>query len=259
MGFQWVSCVVNGYVATVVIDRSPVNALNAEVVAELSAVATQLATQSEIRAVIITGGGTKAFVAGADIHELQTMRGRDGYQLCSRGQACLQQLADLPMPVIAAINGFALGGGCELALACDLRVIAENAKIGLPEVNLGVLPGYGGTQRLSRLIATGKAKEMLFTGEMLTAAEACQIGLADRLVPAGQALEVAQQIAAKIQAKGPLAVRAIKKIVNAGLECPLPQGFFLEAQLQQQLFDTEDKNEGVQAFLEKRKPVFVGK
>ena len=195
----------------------------------------------------------------ADINELKDLDQRRGLSLALRGQAIFNKIANLPVPVIAAINGFALGGGCELSLACDIRIVAANAKIGVPEVGLGVIPGYGGTQRLPRLITPGKAKELIFTGEIIDAHEACRIGLAQSLVPEGQAVEEAKKLAKIIATKSPQAVRNEKKAINQGLECPLQQGLFIEAEILGEVFNSADKNEGMRAFLEKRPANFTGK
>ncbi len=241
----------------VTINHPPVNALNRQVMDELESKFDELLRDEEIGAVIITGAGDKAFVAGADISEFTTLTSANGEQFSSRGQATFQKIADFPAPVIAAVSGFALGGGLELALACDIRVMTENSRVGLPEVTLAVFPGYGGTQRLPRTIASGKAKEMIFTGDMIDAAEAYRIGLADHLVPPGEALTRARAIAEKILSRGPVAIRLAKKAVNGGLEQTLT--FKTEAKLFAQLCDTEDQKEGAAAFLEKRPPVYKGK
>jgi enoyl-CoA hydratase len=245
--------------AVVTINHPPVNALNKQVMDDLEKAFAELAEDKSVGAVIITGAGEKAFVAGADISEFPTLSSANGERLSRRGQLVFQQIADFPAPVIAAVNGFALGGGMELALACDIRVLAENAKVGLPEVTLGIFPGYGGTQRLPRFIAAGKAKELIFTGDMIDAAEAHRIGIADHLVPPGEALARAREIAAKILKRGPVAVRLAKQAVNQGLEQTLADGQKTEAWLFGKLCDTEDQKEGANAFLEKRKPVFKGK
>lgn len=245
--------------AVVTINRPPVNALNKQVVDELEEVFDALAAEAGIGAVIVTGSGEKAFVAGADIGEFPSLNSANGERLSRRGQLVFQKIADFPAPVIAAVNGFALGGGLELALVCDIRVVAENARLGLPEVTLGIFPGYGGTQRLPRLIAAGKAKELIFTGEMIDAAEAHRLGIADHLVAAGEAVNRAREIAGKILKRGPVAVRLAKQAVNKGLEQTLAEGLKTEAALFAALCDTEDQKEGARAFLEKRPPVFKGK
>lgn len=244
--------------AVVTITRPPVNALNREVMDALEATFEELA-RDDVGAVIVTGAGDKAFVAGADITEFPNLNSSNGEKLAKRGQEVFQKIADFPAPVIAAVNGFALGGGLELALACDIRVIAENAKVGLPEVTLGIFPGYAGTQRLPRLIPAGKAKELIFTGAMIDAAEAHRIGIADHLTGQGEALNTAREIAGQILKVGPVAVRLAKKAVNTGLDQTLAEGQKTEAKLFAELCDTEDQKEGAKAFMEKRPPQFKGK
>lgn len=245
--------------AVVTITRPPVNALNHEVIDALEAAFEELAGDETVGAVILTGAGEKAFVAGADINEFPTLTRANGEKLSRRGQEVFQKIADFPAPVIAAVNGFALGGGLELALACDIRVIAENAKVGLPEVTLGIFPGYGGTQRLPRIIAAGKAKELIFTGAMIDAAEAYRTGIADHLTPPGEALARAREIAVSILRAGPIAVRFAKQAVNKGFDQSLEEGQRTEAALFGELCDTADQKEGANAFLEKRPPQFKGK
>ncbi len=245
--------------AVVTINRPPVNALNHEVLDALESAFDQLADDRSLGVVILTGAGEKAFVAGADINEFPKINRTNGEKLSRRGQQVFQKIADLPVPVIAAVNGFALGGGLELALACDIRVITENARVGLPEVTLGIFPGYAGTQRLPRLIAPGKAKELIFTGEMIGAEEAYRIGLADHFTGVGEALEKARAIAGKILKAAPIAVRLAKTAVNKGLEQTLEEGQKTEAAFFAELCDTEDQKEGANAFLEKRPPVFKGR
>lgn len=256
---ELVQVTIEERLALVTINHPPVNALNRQVMDELEAVFKELDGNDSIGAVIVTGAGEKAFVAGADISEFPTLSSANGENLSRRGQLVFQMIADFPAPVIAAINGFALGGGLELALACDIRVAAGNAKMGLPEVTLGIFPGYGGTQRLPRFIAQGKAKELIFSGEMIDAAEAFRIGLADHLAAPGEALAKAKEIAAKILKRGPVAVRLAKQAVNQGLEQTLAEGQKTEAILFGKLCGTEDQKEGARAFLEKRPPRFKGK
>lgn len=245
--------------AMVTLNRPPVNALSQEVLDALEAAFGALAKDETVGAVILTGSGEKAFVAGADITEFPKLNSANGEKLSRRGQQVFQQIADFPAPVIAAINGFALGGGLELALACDIRVVAESAKVGLPEVTLGIFPGYAGTQRLPRLIGIGKAKELIFSGQMIDGAEAFRIGIADYLAPAGEVVNKAREIAAKILKVGPVAVRLAKQAVNEGLDQTLEEGQKTEARLFAQLCDTEDQKEGARAFLEKRPPQFKGR
>lgn len=245
--------------AILTINNPPVNPLTKDVLAELEKTVDELSTNDDVWALIITGAGEKAFVAGADIRQFPLLKQEDGRKMAQWGQQIFDKIAALKMPVIAAINGFALGGGCELAMACDIRVASENAKLGQPEVNLGVMPGYGGTQRLPRLVGLGKAKELIFSGETIDATEAYRIGLVDRLVPKGAALEEAIKLAQVILTRAPIAVRLSKEAIDKGWELPLSEGQQLEAELFGRTMDTEDKNEGATAFLEKRTATFKGK
>lgn len=245
--------------AIITICNPPVNALNSQVIDELEQILDELAGRSDIRAVIITGAGEKAFIAGADIQQFPHLTPVQGYELARKGQRVFDKIEALQLPVIAAINGFALGGGCELAMACDIRISGENAKLGQPEVNLGIIPGYGGTQRLPRLVGSGKAKELIFTGDAIDGREAYRIGLVDILVPSGEVLTHALSLSAKMQGKGPLAVTAAKKAINQGLDQTLTDGLELEAILFKNLCATEDQKEGARAFLAKQKPQFQGK
>jgi enoyl-CoA hydratase len=250
----------DGAVAIVTIDRPKVlNALNHETVGELHECFDNIKSDNSVRCVIVTGGGEKAFVAGADIAELAQLDVISGRALCDRGQALLFKIENLPQPVIAAVNGFALGGGCELAMACDIRLASENAKIGQPEVNLGIIPGYGGTQRLPRLVGLGKAKQLILTGDPVTAAEAHRIGLVDEVCPQADLMTKAKEMAQKISSKAPLALRAAKESANMALSVDTETGCRHEASLFANLCATADKNEGTNAFLEKRKADFRGK
>ncbi|MCB1161894.1 enoyl-CoA hydratase/isomerase family protein [bacterium] len=238
------------------------NALNAELLAELGEALDQLearAASGETRVLAVTGAGEKAFVAGADIGEIAPLRGAAGRTFAERGQAIFSRVENLPVPVIAALNGYALGGGCELALACHLRVAADTAVLGLPEVTLGVIPGYGGTQRLPRLVGPGRALDLILTGRMVKAPEALELGLVNRVVPAAELLDAVQALAAKLQAVGPLAQRAALEAVREGLQGTLAEGLAVEARLFGGLCDTADMVEGTAAFLEKRKAAFTGK
>ena len=235
------------------------NALNDETISELHQALREIFKDEQVRVVIFTGAGEKAFVAGADIGELRICNALAGHRKSINGQRLLYHIENMEQVAIAAINGFALGGGCELALACDIRIASENAKLGQPEVNLGLIPGYGGTQRLPRLVGRGKAKELIFTGDMVDAGEALRIGLVDRVVPQAELLKVARDLADKIASKGPLAVRSAKRAINLGLDVDLRSGCEYEASEFSAICASEDKSEGTSAFLEKRKPNFKGR
>ncbi len=244
----------------VTVDRPKVlNALNAHTVEEIGLVFAAARNDEAVKAVIVTGGGDKAFVAGADINELAQKTPMTGKETSERGQAIFSSIERFPKPVIAAINGFALGGGCELALACHIRIASEKAQIGLPEVTLGIIPGYGGTQRMARLLGKGKALELICTGDRIGAAEAERIGLVNKVVPADQLMSAAEEMARKIMARGPLAVRAAIEAVMNGSEMPFEEGQFLEATLFGLLCASEDTKEGMKAFLEKRQANFKGR
>src|SRR5881392_1860042 len=244
----------------VTIDRPKVlNALNAQTVEEIGEAFEKARDDENVKAVIVTGGGEKAFVAGADINELAKKTPITGKTTSERGQEVFSFTERFPKPVIAAINGFALGGGCELALACHIRIASEKAQIGLPEVTLGIIPGYGGTQRLTRLVGKGKALEIICTADRINAAEAERIGLVNRVVPADQLMPVAEELARKMASRGPVAVRCAIEAVMSGSEMPFEEGQFLEATLFGLLCATEDFKEGMAAFIEKRKADFKGK
>ena len=237
----------------VTIDRPKVlNALNAQTVAEIGSIFAEAREDDAVKAVIVTGAGEKAFVAGADINELATMNPISGKAIAEKGQRIFSSIERFPKPVIAAVNGFALGGGCELALACHMRIASEKAQMGLPEVTLGIIPGYGGTQRMARLLGKGKALELILSGDRIGAAEAERIGLVNRVVPADQLLSTAEELARKMASRGPLAVRAAIEAVMAGSEMGFEEGQTLEATLFGLLASTEDMKEGMAAFLEKR-------
>ena len=245
-------------VATV--DRpEKLNALDSEVLDGLAAAFDRAKSDDSVGALIVTGAGPKAFVAGADIGELSTMTPVSGRLHALRGQAVFGRLERLGKPSIAAINGFALGGGCELALACTLRIAAENARLGQPEVKLGIIPGYGGSQRLARIVGEGRAMELCLTGEPITAAEAHRIGLVNRVVPPGGAVAAAKEMAAKILANAPLAVAFTMDAIHHGLDLPLAEGLELEATLFGVCASTADMREGMDAFLTKRPAKFRGK
>ncbi len=242
------------------IDRPKVlNALNAQTVEEIGKVFDEARTDDTVKAVIVTGGGEKAFVAGADINELAQKNPFTGKETSERGQQILSRIERFPKAVIAAINGFALGGGCELALACQIRIASDKAQIGLPEVTLGIIPGYGGTQRMARLLGKAKALELILTGDRIQAEEAARIGLVNKVVPHDELMNEAEKMARTIMSRGPLAVRAAIEAVMSGSEMPFEEGQFLEATLFGLLAASEDMKEGMSAFLEKRKAEFKNK
>ena len=235
------------------------NALNMATMEELRAAFHDIKNDAAVRVVIFTGAGEKAFIAGADIGELAQQDAVSGKEYTHRGQNVLNLIENLGKPVIACINGFALGGGCEIAMACTMRLASENAKLGQPEVKLGIIPGYGGTQRLPRLVGKGNAMQMVLSGEMITAEEAHRIGLVNEVVPPGELIPRAEAIAAKIIANAPLAVQYAMEAVHKGMEMTLNEGLYLEALLFAVACSSEDKAEGTKAFLEKRAPEFKGK
>jgi enoyl-CoA hydratase len=246
-------------IARVTVNRpDKLNALNAIVIAELGDAVTRIETDAAVRGVIITGAGSKAFVAGADITELTEQGPTGGQNRSLVGQQVFRRLERCGKPVIAAVNGFALGGGCELAMACHLRVASDTAKFGQPEVKLCIAPGYGGTVRLPRLVGRARALELLLTGDMIDAEEARRIGLVNRVVPADRVLPEAEALLKSILANGPLAIRACLTAVDAGLEMSVDQALLLEAGYFGLLSATEDMREGTRAFVEKRRPGFKG-
>ncbi|MCL2337611.1 MAG: enoyl-CoA hydratase-related protein [Firmicutes bacterium] len=250
----------DGPVAILTINRpKQLNALNEETLLELDQAVDQLGNDSAVRVVIITGAGDKAFVAGADIAFMQKLAPLEAKEFSRLGQKVFSKIENLSKPVIAAVNGFALGGGCELAMACDIRIASENAKLGQPEVSLGLIAGFGGTQRLSRLVNPGLAKELLFTADAYDAATAQRIGLVNHLVPAGELLDFCKKMAGRIASRGPLALQMTKEAVNGGLGMDLEKAFTYEADLFGLAFATKDRDEGIAAFLEKRKADFTGK
>jgi enoyl-CoA hydratase len=245
-------------ILTVTINRADkLNALNRIVFSELNTVLSQLEENKEIKAAIITGAGQKAFVAGADISEFSNLAGKEGMELAKGGQDIFFKIENASKPVVAAVNGFALGGGCELAMACHFRIASEHAKFGQPEVNLGLIPGYGGTQRLVQLIGKGRAIELLMTGNMIDAATALQYGLVNYVVPAEELLPKTNNILQTIISKAPLAISRCIRAVNAVYDHG-KDGYDVEVKAFGECFETEDMKEGTAAFLEKRKPVFKG-
>jgi enoyl-CoA hydratase len=250
----------SGAVARIVLNRPKVlNALNRALFVDLDAALDELGGDAEVRAIVLTGAGEKAFAAGADISELAQVSAVEGQHLAANGQRVFSKLENLGKPVIAAINGFALGGGCELAMACTFRIASETARLGQPEVKLGLLPGYGGSQRLPRLVGKGAALKLLLTGEMIGAAEALRLGLVDEVVPAAELLPRVEALAGTIAGMAPIAVAQSIAAVHAGYDLPLDEALAHEAALFGLCCATEDKAEGTRAFLEKRAPLWKGK
>ena len=250
----------DGEIAVVYVDRQDkLNALNAEVIDEIGKVFAELAEDDDVRGVIITGAGEKAFVAGADIGELAKMDSLSGVEVSRQGQDVFRAIERFPKPVLAAVGGYALGGGCELALACHLRVASDNARFGLPEVGLGIIPGYGGTIRLARLVGLGRAVEMTLTGEMVDAEAAEAMGLVSSVVPRAELMEAAKKLMGTITKNGPVAVRMALESVYRALDSSTQEALDFEAHLFGLLASTEDMKEGMGAFLEKRTPEFKGR
>jgi enoyl-CoA hydratase len=250
----------DGPVAIVTVNRPKVlNALNTQTLDELRRAMLAFRYDDGVRAVVVTGSGEKSFIAGADINELAVQSPTGGREHALKGQHVLDLIENMGKPVIAAINGFALGGGCELAMACTIRLAAETARLGQPEINLGIIPGYAGTQRLARLVGRGRALELLLTGDQIPAAEAHRLGLVNRVVPAAELMAEARKLAATLAAKAPIAVRYILEAVNKGLQMPFADGQAFEATLFGLVASTEDMREGTAAFLQKRKAEFQGK
>ena len=252
---------VENAVATITLNRpSVLNALNAALLGELSAALGAVDADPTVRAVILTGAGEKAFAAGADIGELHAIESAvAGAHRARKGQALTLQIERMRKPVIVAVNGFALGGGCEIAMSGDIRIASENAKFGQPEVNLGLVPGYGGTQRTTRLVGRGMAMYLCLTGEMIDATEALRIGLVQKVVPLAGLMDEARRIAALIANKAPLAIEATKRAIDEGASLAMTEALALEALQFGQMMSTDDFREGTKAFLEKRKPAFKGR
>jgi enoyl-CoA hydratase len=260
MSFETLLCEVAGPIATVTLNRPKVlHALNAQVFDELEAVFTALRENAGVRVILLTGSGERAFAAGADIAELARTDAASGERLALRGQAVFRGIETCGKPVLALVNGFALGGGCELALACTLRIASENARLGQPEVKLGLIPGYGGTQRLPRLVGRAAALKLLLTGEIIGVAEAMRIGLVDEAVPAAGLLARGHALALAIVAMAPLAVAGCLEAVEQGADLPLDEALALEAAIFGRLSGSADKREGTAAFLEKRAPLWTGR
>jgi enoyl-CoA hydratase len=245
---------------TVTLNRpAKLNTLNGQMVEDLLACFRSIQGDQEVRVVILTGAGEKAFTAGVDIAELAGLSALSGKDFARRGHEALCSIESLGKPVLAAVNGYALGGGCEMAMACTLRLASENARFALPEVKLGLIPGYGGTQRLPRFIGRGRALELILSGEQITAQQACEIGLVNHVVPPAELIPAAENLARKIMANAPLALKYALEAVQHGLEMTLPEGLFLESNLFGLCCSTADMKEGTRAFLEKRPPKFEGR
>lgn len=260
MNYQNLLVDIKEKIAIVTINRpEKLNALNHQTLTEIKDAFEKLNSDDNVLVVILTGAGEKAFVAGADISELSKLNMLEGKDFAEFGQSVFTYIENLNKPVIAAVNGFALGGGCELALSCHIRIASENAKFGQPEVNLGIIPGYGGTQRLTRLIGSGLAMEMIFTGDMIDSTEAYRIGLANKIYPLPDLMSKAWEMAQKISSKGQQAIRFAIKAVKTVEEVSLKQGQNVEASLFALCCGTEDFKEGTSAFLDKRKPLFKNK
>jgi enoyl-CoA hydratase/carnithine racemase len=255
---DFVKLEISGGIGTIRLDRPPMNPLNTQVQEELRAAAHSAAGNDEVKAVIVYGGA-KVFAAGADITEFTSVSYQEMSTRAVALSGAFDTVARIPKPVVAAITGYALGGGCELALACDWRVVAEDAKLGQPEIRLGIIPGAGGTQRLARLIGPAKAKDLIFSGRMVDAAEALRIGLADRVAPAAEVYATAVAMVQPYVTGPSLALRAAKLAVDGGLSLDLASGLALESHLFAGLFATDDRMEGTTAFVEKRKPTFTGR
>jgi enoyl-CoA hydratase len=260
MNFENILLEKKNSIAYITVNRPKVlNALNMATMEELRTAFTDAKNDTSVRVVIMTGSGEKAFIAGADIGELSQNNAVSAKEYTHRGQSVLDLIENLGKPVIACINGFALGGGCEIAMACTMRLASENAKFGQPEVKLGIIPGYGGTQRLPRLVGKGIAMQLVLAGEMISAQEAHRIGLVNEITAPVDLIPRAEAIAQKIVANAPLAVQYAMEAVNKGMEMTLAEGLYLEAVLFGVACATEDKNEGTKAFLEKRAAQFKGK
>lgn len=260
MAYENINYTVENGIATIAINRpKALNALNLATLTELKDVVEKIAVDKAVQVVIITGAGEKSFVAGADIVEMSTKNAVEGRVWGQVGQNIFTEIENLPQVVIAAVNGFALGGGCELACACDIRYASENAKFGQPEVGLGITPGFGGTQRLTRVVGRGHAKELIYTANIIDAQEALRIGLVNKVVPQAELMDAVMKLAKTITKKAPVAVQLAKAAINRGINCDVVTGISYEAEVFGLCFATADQKEGMKAFIEKRKPTFEGK
>ncbi len=259
MEFNTLKYTQDNHVGILTLSRpKALNALNAELLKELKSLLSELKNRKDLRCLIVTGDGDKAFVAGADIKEMNELSDEEGQKLAEDGQTTFKLFEELPCTVIAAVNGFALGGGLELALSCDFIIASSNAKLGLPEVTLGLIPGFGGTQRLSRNVGKGIARRMVFTGDLFSAEQCQQWGLITEVVPEGELLSRVKKIALQIATRSPVAIRLSKRSINEGYDQTLYEGLNLEAKLFGQVFSSADKKEGTKAFIEKRQANFPG-
>ncbi len=260
MGWNNILLETEGNTAVITINRpKALNALNSETLQELSRAIDKVAGDPAVAVAIVTGAGEKAFVAGADISQMKEMTPLEAREFARLGQEVFDKIENLAKPVIAAVNGFALGGGCELSMACDIRIAADNARFGQPEVGLGITAGFAGTQRLPRLVGKGVASEILMTGDVISAEEAYRIGLANKVVPAADLMKVARDLASRIASKGRVAVRLTKSAIHQGLNMDIERGQAFEADAFALCFASADQKEGMDAFLNKRKPNFTGK
>ncbi|WHY78563.1 enoyl-CoA hydratase-related protein [Neobacillus sp. WH10] len=259
MNYEFLLCEIENRIAIVTINRPPVNPLNTQVFNELSHLFDELEVNDEVRVIILTGNGEKAFVAGADINEMAGLDLVGVNKMNKVSRTVFSKIDHTTKPVIAAINGLALGGGFELALACDLRISSDRAKFAFPEVGLGIIPGGGGTQRLQKIVGQGVAKELLYFGEMFDAERALDLHIVNKVVPAETLLETAKDWAHKLAQKPPIALQMLKTAVNVGSNTDLESGLIIEGTCFGNAFSTEDRREGLQAFVEKRKPVYVGR
>jgi enoyl-CoA hydratase len=260
MEFRNIILTQDNHIATLTINRpKTLNALNKDTLLEIKAAVEMVRDNSGVAVLIITGAGEKAFVAGADISYMMNIDALQGREFGLLGQQVFRLIEQLPQPVIAAVNGFALGGGCELAMACDFIICSHKSKFGQPEVGLGVIPGFGGTQRLPRKVGTGMAKQILFTGETIDANEALRIGLVNAVLPTEKLIEYVQKVAAIISSRSAVAVQLCKNAVNEGMQTDIDRALTIEADIFGLCFSTEDQKEGMRAFTEKRKPEFISK
>ena len=257
MAYEVIQLEIADSVATLTLNRPPMNPLNRQVFRELLQAVEELEALPEVKAVIITGAGERAFAAGADITEMVNLTPVDVYSFSQASRQAFARLESLSKPVIAAVNGLALGGGTELTLACDFRLAADTAKFGQPEINLGIIPGAGGTQRLPRLIGVAKAKELILLGDMIDAATAEKLGLVNKVVPAGSLMEEARALAAKLAAKPAVAMKMAKEAINTGIDLDIHSALTFEVQSFITAFASADRQEGMAAFMEKRKPAFT--